>query len=357
MYLEPTARLALYVEDGLGKGSCKTADGLLRYGRNPIVAVIDSTCAGKSIEAVSGIKYNAPIVSSVKEAISLGATTFVLGGTYVGNNAMPDFWKRDIKQAIAGKLDIVNGLHDLLVDDPEIAKSAKEHGVRLYDVRLPPDGLPIGSGRAMSVSPRTILTVGTDSNIGKMTTSCELVKEALKKGYRSKMIATGQTGILVSGEGICIDRVIGDFMAGAVEQMVIDAGDDYDYLFVEGQGALAHPGFSGVTLSLLHGCCPKGMVLCHEVIRKKMRKLPYPLPSLAASIQAYEQAAQLVAPSKVLAVAVNTGGLSEDEAESALADISVSTGLPCNDPVRFGCENIFDAILNYEETRVAPNKS
>jgi uncharacterized NAD-dependent epimerase/dehydratase family protein len=222
---------------------------------------------------------------------------------------------------------------------------------------VPPDGLPVGSGRATSVSPKTILTVGTDSNIGKMTTSCELVNEASKRGFRSKMIATGQTGIMVSGEGICIDRVIGDFMAGAVEQMVVDAGEDFDYLFVEGQGAISHPGFSGVTLSLLHGCCPKGMILCHEVIRKKMRKLPYPLPSLAASIQAYEQAAQLVAPSKVLAIAVNTRGLSIDEAESALAEMTVSTGLPCNDPVRFGCENIFDAILNYEETRVAPNKN
>src|SRR5262249_17546538 len=158
--------------------------------------------------------------------------------------------------------DIVNGLHDFLSDDPEIAQLAATLNRRLLDVRRPPDNLPVASGKALGVKSTIVLTVGTDCSVGKMTTSLELVKEAERRDLKAKFIPTGQTGIMIAaGEGIAIDRVIGDFMAGATEQMVVDAGSDYDFIFVEGQGSLAHPGFSGVSLALLHGAAPEYLIL------------------------------------------------------------------------------------------------
>jgi uncharacterized NAD-dependent epimerase/dehydratase family protein len=188
-----------------------------------------------------------------------------------------------------------------------------------------------------------------------MTTSMELWLEAQKRRVSSKFIATGQTGIMICGTGICIDRVIGDFMAGAVEQMVLAADRDCDLIFVEGQGAIAHPGFSGVTLALLHGACPQTMVLVHQVSRKTMKNLPYPMPSLPDSIKAYEHMASLLAPSKVVAISLDTRGLDEAGALRAIQEASNLTGLPANDPIRFGAANLLDAILAEEKANIEPH--
>jgi uncharacterized NAD-dependent epimerase/dehydratase family protein len=228
---------------------------------------------------------------------------------------------------------------------------AKKQRKRLFDVRKPPADLPIASGKALSTGVRKILTVGTDASIGKMTTSLALLREAEKRGDKAKFIATGQTGIMIAGEGICIDAVVADFVAGAVEEMVLEACEKkiYDYLLIEGQGAIAHPGFSGVTLALIHGSCPDSMVLCHQVTRHTMRNLPFKVPSLVDSISAYEHMAALIRPAKVLAIALDTRGLAEDEALKAIAKATEQTGLPANDPVRFGTANILDAVLAHRE--------
>jgi len=183
-----------------------------------------------------------------------------------------------------------------------------------------------------------------------MTTSCELLREAQKRGITSQLIATGQTGIMVCGQGVCIDRVIGDFMAGAVEQMILQADHGNEILFIEGQGAISHPGFSGVTLALLHGACPQTMVLVHQISRKTMRNLPYPVPTLTDSITNYERMASLVHPGKVVAISLDTRGLDETSALRAIDEASELTGLPANDPVRFGTQNMLDAILAKERT-------
>jgi uncharacterized NAD-dependent epimerase/dehydratase family protein len=356
MYLEDTARLALYVQNALGTGRTKTAEGILRYGKNPVVAVVDKSSAGRDLKSVVGIEHEAPIVDSVESARALKAEALVIGTANFGGT-LEDFARKDIMTALRLGMDVVNGLHDFLADDPAIAELAQIKGLRLFDVRRPPDNLPIASGKALGTKAKRILTVGTDATIGKMTTSFELLREAQKRGLASRVIATGQTGIMICGDGICIDRVIGDFMAGAVEQMILAADEGHDYLFIEGQGAIGHPGFSGVTLALLHGACPQAMVLCHQVSRKIMRNLPYPMPSLLDSISSYEHMASLLSPARVVAIALDTRGLDEAAAMKAIKEASDLTGLPANDPVRFGTANMLDAILREEKTNIDPHHS
>lgn len=346
-----TARLALYVEGEFGRGKSKTAEGILRYGNNPIAAVIDSTAVGRSIQDVVGIDSSAPIVASLEECRQFAPDALVLGTARAGGQ-LPEIWRVDILKALEMGLDIVSGLHDLLSDDPEISAAAEKAGKRLLDVRRSPENLPIAFGLARDLEAFVLLTVGTDASIGKMTTTLELCKEVEKRGRAVKFIATGQTGIMVAGgEGIAIDRVIGDFMAGASEQMVVEGAKECDMIFVEGQGALAHPGFSGVTLALLHGSCPDAMILCHNASRVGINgRADFPLQSLKKSIEVHEAMAGLVHPSKVIGIAINTAQVSDAEAREQIACCEAETGLPCNDAVRYGCSNLVDAILAFKES-------
>lgn len=349
-YLSPGARLAIYAEGEFGKGRSKTAEGVLRYAKNPIAAVIDSTSAGKSIKEAVNIDCPAPIVGSLEEALAYKPDAFLLGTAWSGGR-LPEAWRTDIKKAIANGLDVVNGLHDMLCDDREIADLAAKHGKRLLDVRKAPDNLPVGEGLARKVDAFVVLTVGSDCSVGKMTTSLELMAEAERRGKKAAFVATGQTGIMIAGgKGIAIDRVIGDFMAGATEQMVLEAAPGNDFVFVEGQGSLVHPSFSGVTLALMHGSCAKAMILCHKAIRKTINALPdFPQPDLQKVVEISETMAAFVQPAKVVAVAVNTVGLDEEAARQAIEHAAQRTGLPANDPVRFGSKNLLDALLAYQE--------
>ena len=350
MYLKPNARLAVYAEGEFGKGRSKTAEGVLRYGKNPIAAVIDSTAVGKTIKEASGIDCPAPIVASIDEAMQYKPDALLIGTQWAGGE-LPEAWRPELIKAIKAKLDIVNGLHDFLSEDPEYNRLAKENNVKLLDVRRSPDELPIASGKARDVKALTILTVGTDCSVGKMTVSLELLNEAEKRGFKGKFVATGQTGIMITGGfGIAIDRVIGDFMAGATEQMVLEAAPGQDFVFVEGQGSLAHPSFSGVTLALMHGSAAKAMVLCHKSSRTCINNLPdFPQPDFRKMIEVSETMAEFVQPSRVVAMALNTKGLSDEEAKRAIADAESQTGLPATDPVRFGAKILFDAILAFQE--------
>ena len=356
-YISANARLALYAEGEFGKGRSKTAEGVMRYGQNPIAAVIDSTAVGKTIKEIVNIDCPAPIVASIKDSLVHKPDVLLLGTATTGGQ-MPDAWRADIILAIENGLDIVNGLHHFLEDDPKIKAAADAHGRLLLDVRKAPEGLPVSSGLARQVKGFTVLTVGSDVSIGKMTTSCELQKSAQNRNIKSEFVATGQTGIMVTGgKGIAIDRVIGDFMGGAAEQMVLEADEDCELIFVEGQGSLAHPGFSGVTLSLLHGSCPKAMILCHHPGRKMIGRLPeFPILELNRMIALSETMAALMQPAKVAGIALNTNGLSEDEAKQAIAAIEKETSLPCTDPVRFGGDVLLDAILAAKKNYSAAEK-
>ncbi len=348
MYYNQSAKLAIYAEGEFGKSS-KTAEGVIRYGKNPVVAVIDSRYSGKTVRDVTNIQSDVPIVGSVSDSLALLPDALLLGSAWNGGE-LPAHWRPDILTAIASGLDIINGLHDFLADDAEISSAAKKHESKLLDVRRPPDHLPIASGLALKVPAYVVLTVGSDCSVGKMTVSLELNKVAQTRGKTSKFIATGQTGIMIVGQGIAIDRVIGDFMAGATEQMVVESGL-HDYVFVEGQGSLVHPGFSGVTLALLHGSCPQAMVMVHNPSRTKIKGTEIPIPSYRRLIQIYEDMSLCMRPAKVVAVALNTTGMDEDTARGAIAQAERETGLPATDAVRYGAENIFDAIVAYQENQ------
>lgn len=348
LYLEPSARLAIYAEGEFGKGHSKTAEGVIRYGKNPIAAVIDSSESGKTVKQAIGINCEAPIVGSVTESLPHKPNALLLGTAWTGGH-LPTHWRKDIMTAIESGMDVVNGLHDFLENDREIATLAARHQKRLFDVRKPPEHLPVGEGKARLLEQMVVLTVGTDCSVGKMTASLELEKESLRRGLKAAFVATGQTGIMICGKGIAIDRVIGDFMAGATEQMVLEAAEGNDYVFVEGQGSLAHPGFSGVTLALLHGACPKAMILCHKATKDNICELPLPMPSLTSMVKANEHMASLLSPAKVVGIALNTWGMSDAQAQKAVDDARQETNLPVQDPVRHGTNELLDAILSYQE--------
>lgn len=347
-YLEPQARLAIYAQGEFGKKHAKTAEGVIRYGRNPVAAVIDSEKSGSTVREAVGLNCDAPIVASVSDSLKHSPTALLLGTAWTGGQ-MPPHWRKDILQALESGMDIVNGLHDFLENDEEIAATAKRLNRRLFDVRKPPMPLPVGAGLARELKQHVVLTVGTDCSVGKMTASLELDTEARKRGKSSKFVATGQTGIMICGEGIAIDRVIGDFMAGATEQMVMDAAKNHDYVFVEGQGSLSHPGFSGVSLALIHGSAPRTMILVTKATKTNICELPLLLPSLTTTIKANEHMASLLRPSKVVGIAMNTWGMSKEDADRAIAAAKEETGLPCQDPVRDGVSELFDAIIANEE--------
>lgn len=348
MYYSQAAKLAIYAEGEFAKGHSKTAEGVIRYGVNPVVAVIDSKSTDKNIRDILGVPCDAPIVSSVQESLKFKPDALLLGTAWIGGE-LPDAWRADILFAINNGLDIINGLHDFLVDDREIAQAAKAKSVKLLDVRRPPEDLPVASGKVLGEKSFIVLTVGSDCSVGKMTTSLELVKSAEKRHLSSGFVATGQTGIMIAGNGIAIDRVIGDFMAGATEKLVLECAEKHDFVFVEGQGSLVHPGFSGVTLALLHGSCPQSMILCHQATRTKIRGTDFNIPPLSELVTIYEDMSRHLRPAKVVGIALNTFGMEAQAAEKAVQTVMAETGLVCCDPVRSGAGSLLDAVLSYKE--------
>jgi uncharacterized NAD-dependent epimerase/dehydratase family protein len=251
-------------------------------------------------------------------------------------------------------LELWSGLHEPLAGDPRIGEAATESGIAIHELRIAPSDLPIASGAAADVEATVVLTVGSDCAAGKLTTAVELVRGLERDGVGAALVPTGQTGILLAGWGIAIDAVKSDFVAGAAESLVLDAArGGANVLVVEGQGALTHPGYSGVMLGLLHGSMPDGMILCHEPGRTKHSGPEYGwtrLPELPEIAEIYEKAAAWVRPARVLAVALDTHRLDEQEARAAIERAADETGLPATDPVRFGpaplCAAVREAIVS-----------
>ncbi|MBX9686132.1 MAG: DUF1611 domain-containing protein [Candidatus Obscuribacterales bacterium] len=351
LYYDLNARLVIYAPDALGTESSKTAEGVLRYASNPIVGVIDKSQAGKTVRQVTGIPLDLPVFASLEEALELKPQALLLGTAWSGGG-LPPSWKPDLLKALEAGLDIVNGLHDFLSDDPELSKAAEKNSCKLIDVRRPPEHLPVGTAACRNLDSFVVLTVGTDCSVGKMTSSLELAKVAREKNKKAAFVATGQTGIMICGTGIAIDRVIGDFMSGAVEQMVLEAAVDNDYVFVEGQGSIVHPSFSGVTLSLMHGACPKALILCHNAKRSKIKEkgIDMDILPLDELVSLYERLCSYLQKTKVLGVAFNTHGMSEEDAAQAIASAEKLLNIPVCDPVRQGAGRLFDAIEKYKES-------
>jgi D-glutamate N-acetyltransferase len=352
MTSSPADRRFLVLADGqFGPETSKTANSCLRYFPERIVGVFDRAQAGKTAQQVLGYGGAIPVVGDFAAGLALGGgATAVLIGIAPPGGRLPDEWRGWLATAIERKLEIWSGLHTFLSDDPELGPLARRLGVRLLDARKPPATLPIADGRAKDVDAYVVHAVGSDCNVGKMTAMLEVRAALIRAGHRARFAATGQTGIFIEGWGTAVDAVVADFIAGAAEELVLRAAQDADIVLVEGQGSLLHPGYSGVTLGLLHGSMPRALILCHQSSRDFIGdyhgrtpwvKIP-PLPEL---VEIYERAAQPVFPTRVIGVCLNTYDLDETAARQAVRQAEQETGLPATDPVRFDAAPLADAVV------------
>lgn len=279
---------------------------------------------------------------SISEAASAGAKTLVLGFANSGG-FIDEAWIPTIIDAISQGMHIVSGLHDKLTDIPAVVAAATAQGVSLTDIRHPTTRFKTAKG--IKRTGKRLLTVGTDCSVGKMYTSLSLANALNEAGHKATFRATGQSGILVAGEGVAVDCVISDFISGAVETLSPDNDADH-WDIIEGQGSLSHPAFAGVSLGLLHGSQPDALVICHALNRTHMRGLPhYPQPTLDDVIAMNLKAASLTNPNvQVVGIAVNTSSVSEQEARDYCRTTSETLGLPCTDPVRFGVTDIVEQL-------------
>jgi len=330
--------VAILAEGLFAPRTAKTAIGALRYAPYPIVAVIDSTRAGTDAAASVGAGAGVPVVATIAEARERGATVLLIGTAAAGGR-IPASYRPILRDWLAAGGEVWNGLHERVAADPELAAAAARGPVR--ELREPPADLQVGGHRARRAGTTVVLTVGSDAAVGKMTASLEIVAALRRAGARAAFVATGQTGIAIAGAGISVDAVVADFIAGAAERLVCDAAADADWIVVEGQGSLAHPGFSGVTLGLLHGSAPDLLVLCSDPSRAGLKDHPeIPLRPLAELVAMYEGAARWTRPDAlfvpVVAVALNTSALDPAAAAAAVSAATAATGLPACDPVRDG---------------------
>jgi uncharacterized NAD-dependent epimerase/dehydratase family protein len=318
----------------------KTATGLLRYRPEQVVGVLDSTRAGEKTGEVLGVGGAIPFISKLKE---VKADTLLIGIAPAGGR-LPREWRVIIREAIERGMDVVSGLHYFLSEDEEFKELASKHGARLHDVRKPSPHLTVSKDIAKSAPCHRVHTVGHDCSVGKMVAAIEITNALRKRRRRAEFIATGQTGIMVWGWGVPIDRVISDFVAGAIEEQIVEHQDE-EFLLIEGQGSLIHPLYSGVTLGLLHGCAPQSMVMVFDPVRKKVKHTDHPMPPLREVVRIYEDMAALMTPSRVVALAANTYSLSARQADAAVKRAEDELGIITADIIRHGPGRIVEAVL------------
>ncbi len=279
---------------------------------------------------------------TLSEAENAGAKTLVIGVANRGG-VISAAWKKVLVMALEEGFDLASGLHNLLRDEADLAAVAKATGQALHDVRVPEVDYPIANG--VPRGGKRCLAVGTDCSVGKMYTALAMDKEMKARGLNSSFRATGQTGILITGDGVPLDAVVADFMAGAVEWLTPDNdADHWDH--IEGQGSLFHVSYSGVTMALIHGGQPDALILSHEPTRVHMRGLPdYGLPSLEALRDTALPLARIANPkAQVVGISINTAAMGEDEALSYLDSVEKRMGLPTADPFRQGAGRLADAL-------------
>lgn len=338
-------RIAILAEGKLSVWDAKTAVSVIRWCPDEIACVIDSKNVGGDLQQLVATGAGVPIVKNLEAALQYKPNCLLIGVANMGGYLPPAF-RPIILKALDHKLHILSGLHEFLGEDPQFAKKAKAKGVAILDARRLLDAPVCNENRPpFLLKNRRILTVGTDCNLGKMTVSLVCDAAARKRGWKSCFVATGQTGIFISGKGVPIDRTISDFTSGAIEQWMLRT-KNFDYVWVEGQGGIAHPAFSTVTLGLLHGAAPTDLILVTLPSRKTSRHMKYAnkLPSLTKFIQIYEDLAGLVMKAKVRAIGVNGVGLSEKQLDATIARIEKETGLPAADPIRHGADVFLEAL-------------
>lgn len=351
----------IVVADGdFGPMTSKTANAIIRYRPERVVAVLDRRLAGRTVGEVLGFGGGIPVVGSVQEGLARGANALLIGIAPVGGR-LPDEWRAWLADGLDAGCDVVSGLHTFLADDPVLAAKAGAGGGRILDLRRPPADLPVAAGRVKALDAYVVLTVGTDCNVGKMTAQLQLVERLNARGVRTRFVPTGQTGIMIEGWGIGVDAVVADFIAGAAERLTLEGAKDADIVLVEGQGSINHPGYSGVTLGLLHGSCPDALLLCHQSSREFIgdyREASYvKIPPLSTYVRWYEEIGGMVHPTRAIGVCLNTYDLDDDGARAACDAAHADTGLVATDPVRFDPTPLVDAILAAREAYLGRQKS
>lgn len=321
---------------------------MLRYLPDEVACVLDSTCVGRNLAELLGFGGNVPIVATAEEALRLKPTALLIGVAAAGGR-LPLIWEDAIFAFLRNGLSVISGLHYFLGDDPRFSVIARECKGQIIDLRRPPLERNIASARALAHSGIRVLTVGTDECMGKMTAALEVTAEANRRGWDGKFIATGQTGIAIEGDGVVIDAVIADFMAGAVETLVLN-NRHRRLLVIEGQGAITSPSFSGVTLGILHGCLPQALILCHDMRRSYHRGTVFRLPDPQMVMSLYENLARALAPCVTIGVCLNTSGQSQEMAMRDLHAIEAKLGVPATDPIRFGVSRLLDAVEPFMRT-------
>ena len=315
----------LFLGDVVESGYAKTAFGLRDWA--------GEKCVGEYRLAAGTVTAGLPVLTP-SEAYARGARSLVIG-VAPGGGGIAASWVPALLEALEAGLDIVSGMHVRLGEVPELAAAAEKHGRRLIDVRVPPAGLPVGTGRKRTG--RRLLTVGTDCALGKKYTALSLASAFAERGLDVDFRATGQTGIMIAGGGIPMDAVVSDFEAGAAEVLSPDAAADH-WDVIEGQGSLFHPAYAAVSLGLLHGSQPDVIVVCHQPGRAEIMGAPgYAIPSLEETIELNLLLGRRTNPQiRCGGLAFNTGGMDAAEAEALMAAESKRLGLPVADPVRGG---------------------
>ncbi len=326
--------------------NAKTALGVLRYADHDVVSVLDRETDGHRVSDFVSDVQDAPIVSGMAAVEPDNVDALLIGIAPIGGG-FDESWRDDVRTALEYGCDVISGLHYFLAEDEEFARLAAENDCEIWDIRNPPEHLTVAEGMADEVDAEVILTVGTDCSAGKMTTTMELARDARAAGHDAAVIPTGQTGIMIEGWGNPIDRVVSDFTAGAVEEMITEKGDEHDYLFVEGQGSIVHPAYSAVTLGILHGSMADKLVLCHNAGQEAIHGYEsFALPSIPTYVDLYENVAAPVADSEIVAGALNTSALEDDETARDAVDAYADTlEAPATDVIRFGTDALLDELL------------
>jgi uncharacterized NAD-dependent epimerase/dehydratase family protein len=352
-------RFLILADGDFGPMTSKTANSVIRYLPERVVAVLDRSQAGRTASDVLGFGGAIPVVASMREGLVHRPTAVLIGIAPQGGR-LPAEWHAWLVEAVEAGCDLWSGLHTFLSDDAVLVEKARARGTKLLDLRRPPPDLPVASGAAKETEALRVLTVGTDCNVGKMTAQLQLVRSLNERGVRTRFAATGQTGIMIEGWGIAVDAVVADFIAGAAERVTIEGAENADVVLVEGQGSINHPGYSGVTLGLLHGSAPDAMILCHQATREYIgdyrRASWLRIPPLTEYVRLYESAANAVHPSRVIGIALNTYDLDDAAARKACEAAAMETGLPATDPVRFDPSPLVDAIIT-ARTMLRPQPS
>ena len=342
--LDKSRPIAIYAEAKIGQLDAKMAEGIIRYGQNPVVAVIDSTAAGQKVGDLCKMESDVPIVATLDEAIARGAEVLVLGTAPSGGRVPPE-WMSVLQAAVNAGLSLVNGLHDPL--NAIFGKDLKP-GQWIWDIRtLTGEMPPIATAQAAKLNNTRVLMVGTDMAIGKMTAGLEVFKSLKDQGADVEFLATGQIGVSIMGTGIALDAFRVDHASGAVERMVMEAAD-HDIVIVEGQGSLLHPG-STATLPLMRGSCCNAMILCHRAGMEYVDtpgniRIP-PLPDVISLCENTTSANGALTEARVVGIALNTRDLDAGTASAEIARLQDQTGLPVTDPVRCGAGVLAEAIM------------